>query len=192
MMVEQRGLMMFDSQTQNGALRLLKAVPIAHLAREGRWSLDSPRSYLVPVLLWFTDGQGRLGVGDALCGYTAHNAIYLPANTLHACEICGRTQGTALFLGSDHDLPAPDGPMHLRLTALQDHSEINLLVEGFRRDSAEGGPLIDEILHHRAALITLWLLRQSLSQRTPNLIAAPDMDGRAEAAAPHDAPESDI
>ena len=165
-----RGRTMFDTSIQDVAQRPLKAVPISHLVREGRWAIDAPRSYLVPVLLWFTTGQGRFAIGDELRGYTAHNAIFLPANTLHACEPCGRTQGTALFLGSRQDLPLPDGAMHLRLTGLQNQTELNQLVEGFRLDASAGGPLSGEILHHRAALILLWLLRHQIAEATPRLL----------------------
>lgn len=161
---------MFDTYTQEFAQRPLKAVPISHLVRDGRWALDAPRSYLVPVLLWFTGGQGRVQVAGRLRGYTAHNALFLPANTPHACEPCGRTQGTALFLGTRQDLPVPDGPMHLRLTGLQQQTELNQLVEGFRQDAAAGGPFCDDILHHRAALILLWLLRQQAAETMPRLL----------------------
>ena len=56
---------MFDSQTQNGALRLLKAVPIAHLAREGRWDLDALRRALVTgsaVASFAVEGLGTAGL----------------------------------------------------------------------------------------------------------------------------------
>ncbi|MGS4947689.1 hypothetical protein ACVDG3_19610 [Meridianimarinicoccus sp. RP-17] len=166
---------MFDSQSHDHAQRPPMAVPVSHLAREGRWAIDAPRSYLVPVLLWFTCGQGRLSVDGEMRGYTAHNAIFLPANTPHACEAFGRTQGTALFLGARGDLPVPADMLHLRLTALQQQTELNDLVDGFRRDCATAGPLGDEILYHRAALIGLWLTRHGLmagARRTPGAQAA--------------------
>ena len=161
---------MFETTMQDIAQRPLKAVPISHLVRESRWAIDAPRSYLVPVLLWFTTGQGRFAIGDDLRGYTAHNAIFLPANTLHTYEPCGRTQGTALFLGSRQDLPLPDGALHLRLIGLQQQTELTQLVEGFRQDATAGGPLSGEILHHRAALILLWLLRQQIADASPRLL----------------------
>ena len=153
---------MFDSQTQDIAHRPLKAVPIGHLARDARWSMDAPRSYLVPVLMWFTAGQGRFALGDRMRGYTAHNAIFLPANTAHAVEACGRTQGTALFLGARANLPVPREVLHLRLSAISQQTELNQLVEGFRSDCDSDGPIAEEMRHHRAALIGLWLTRQAM------------------------------
>lgn len=156
---------MFDSQNQDLAQRPPKAVPVSLLAREAKWAIDAPRSYLVPVLLWFSSGQGRLSVNGVLRGYTAHNAIFLPANTPHACETCGRTQGTAVFLGGRSDLPVPSELLHLRLTSFQHQTDLNELVEGFRRDCANTSPLGDEILFHRAALISLWLTRHHLQSQ---------------------------
>jgi len=155
---------MFESQPQDSAQRPLKAVPISRLARDGRWSLDAPRSYLVPVLMWFTVGQGRIAIGDTVRGYTANNAIFLPANTQHACEALGRTQGTALFLGAREDLAVPSEVLHLRLSSLKPQAELNQLVEGFRQDAASTAPFANEILHHRAALISLWLAQQAALQ----------------------------
>lgn len=172
---------MFDSQSTETGHRPLKAVPISQISRQGGWAMDAPRSYLVPVLLWFTCGQGRLSVDGELRGYTAHNAIFLPANTPHACQACGRTQGTALFLGGRKDLPVPDRVLHLRLSTLQDQSELNQLVEGFRQDCLTNLPLTDEVLHHRAALISLWLTRKSLLS---NLRLAPPASATAQE--PHD------
>jgi len=169
---------MFDSQSPDQSQRPPKAVPVSHLAREAKWAIDTPRSYLVPVLLWFTSGQGRFNIDGEMHGYTAHNAIFLPANTAHACEACGRTQGTALFLGPRADLPVPAQTVHLRLTSLMQQTEMNDLVEGFRRDCAAGGPFATESLYHRAALIGLCLSRQmlrlGLNPALPKSTAQPD------------------
>ncbi|WP_193140702.1 MULTISPECIES: hypothetical protein [unclassified Meridianimarinicoccus] len=166
---------MFDSQSSDSTQRPLKAVPISQLARQGRWEIDTPRSYLVPVLLWFTCGQGRLSIGGEVRGYTAHNAIFLPANTSHACQALGRTQGTALFMGGRKDLPVPQEVLHLRLSTLQDQAELNQLVEGFRADCRSTLPLTDEVLHHRASLISLWLTRKHLMSGTRRITHQPEM-----------------
>lgn len=171
---------MFDSHAHDQTQRPLKAVPVAHLSREGRWSLDTPRSYLVPALLWFTSGQGRLSIDGEMRGFTAHNAIYLPATTRHSLEICGRTQGTALFLGAQADLPAPRETMHLRLTALSQQIELNELVEGFRRDAESNEAFSNDMLHHRAALIALWLTRQQMAGRGRARQTPPTRSGAAD------------
>ena len=74
--------------------------------------------------------------------------------------------------GGRKDLPVPEDVLHLRLSSLQDQSELNQLVEGFRQDCLTNLPLTDEVLHHRAALISLWLTRKSLLGPM-RLLAAP-------------------
>lgn len=168
---------MFDSQSQEVGSRPLQAVSIGHLAREGRWGLTTPRSYLVPVLFWFTAGQGRMSVNGTMRGYTSHNAIFLPANTFHACETSSRTQGTALFFGGRADLSGPSEIVHLRLSSLQDQTEVNQLVECFRRDCACNRPMADEVLYHRASLVLLWLAQKSLDQQSSKgRVVFPDKD----------------
>jgi hypothetical protein len=170
---------MFDSQTQDIAQRPLKAVSLKHLARESRMGLEAPRAYLVPVLFWITHGQGRFMVDTTVRGYTAHNAIYLPANTPHACEIGARTQGSAVFFGGRDGLPRPVEMLHLRVTELQKQTELAQHVDSLRRGSDVAGALQEEILFHRAALTLLWLTAESmdLSGRTQR----PDLT-------PHDMP----
>ncbi|OSP53645.1 hypothetical protein [Pseudoruegeria sp. SK021] len=165
---------MVDSTSHERGLRPLQAVSIGHLSREARWSLTTPRSYLVPVLFWFTGGQGRISVNGTLRGYTSHNAIFLPANTSHACEAMGRTQGTALFFGGRTELSGPSEMLHLRLSTIQQQTEMNQLVENFRQDCTSNLPLTDEVLYHRACLILLWLAQNSLRSGDQSRRAAPE------------------
>lgn len=168
---------MFDSQSHESGVRPLQAVSIGHLAREARWGLDAPRSYLVPVLFWFTCGQGRMSVNGAMRGYSANNAIFLPANTFHSCEPSNRTQGTALFFGGRNDLSGPSDTLHLRLTSLQDQTEMNQLVESFRRDCTSDLPMADEVQYHRASLILLWLAQKRLAEQgTDHKMVLPDIN----------------
>ncbi|MFV0245589.1 MAG: hypothetical protein ACK5IB_11285 [Qingshengfaniella sp.] len=152
---------MFDSQSQDLAQRPLKAISLGHLARESRLGLNAPRTYLVPVLFWITAGQGRMTVDGTLRGYTAHNAIYLPANTPHSFDISARCQGAVAFFGGHGDLPRPSELIHLRVTQLQKQTELNQLLDGLRQDSACDAPYNGEILYHRAALTLLWLAREA-------------------------------
>ncbi len=150
---------MFDSQSQDAARRPFRVASVGHLAREGCWSLDTPRSYLVPVLFWFTAGQGRLSLDGLVRGFTSHNAIFLPANTSHSCEIGARGQGLVVFFGGRTDLPLPGGLIHLRLQDLQRQTELNQLVDALHRELLAASPFRDEMLYHRSALTLHWLAR---------------------------------
>lgn len=157
---------MFDSRTQDAVQRPLKAVSLSHLARESKLGMDAPRSYLVPVLFWITNGQGRISVRDDVRGFTPHNAIYLPPNTPHACEISARVSGSAVFFGGREALPCPQEELHLRITDHQQQSEMNHMIDLMRRESLSTSPLAPEILYHRAALTLLWLGQKTLASMT--------------------------
>lgn len=162
---------MFDSQSKDSAQRPFHIVSVTHLAREGQWGIDAPRSYLVPVLLWFTSGQGRFMVDGIVRGFTAHNAIYLPANTPHTCDPGGRIQGSAVFFGGRNDLPFPDTGLHLRLQHLQKQAELNQLVDAMTRTADEKSAFCNEILFHQAALTLIWLIREAEAARYPTRLA---------------------
>ena len=53
---------MFESTTPGQMQGTVHAAAVAKVAREARWSLDSPRSYLVPSLFWFASGHGRIQI----------------------------------------------------------------------------------------------------------------------------------
>ena len=167
---------MFDSQTQDVGQRPVTAVSLGHLARESRLGLEAPRSYLVPVLFWITNGQGRIAVDGAVRGYTAHNAIFLPPNTSHALDVSARAQGSVVFFGGRDGLPRPSQPLHLRIAQMQKQTELNQLIECLRRDSEDSTPLADELLFHRAALTLLWICRESMDI-TPGVVASPRRQG---------------
>ena len=57
----------------------LRLVAIPRLAAGGRWRVEAMRSLSEPCLLWFTKGQGRITIAGVTRGYTAHNAIFIPA-----------------------------------------------------------------------------------------------------------------
>lgn len=152
---------MFDNQASDNARRPFQVVSIGHLAREGSWGVDAPRSYLVPVLLWFTAGQGRVVIDGQVRGYNAHNAIYLPPNSPIGCDVGLRTQGSAIFFGGHNNLPLPSEIIHLRLHGLQKQAELNQHVERLNRGIDDHGPFRDEVQYHQASLILLWLAREA-------------------------------
>ncbi|QDY69339.1 hypothetical protein [Qingshengfaniella alkalisoli] len=152
---------MFDTQSNDTMRRHFQIVSIGHLAKEGGWGVDAPRSYLVPVLLWFTSGQGRISIDGEVRGFTAHNAIYLPANTPVGCDVGKRTQGTAIFFGGHHPLPKPQETLHLRLHGLQKQTDFNQLIESLMLANGDPSVYRDEMVFHHAALTLLWLARES-------------------------------
>ncbi|MEM1363273.1 MAG: hypothetical protein AAGF94_16420 [Pseudomonadota bacterium] len=150
---------MFDSNMPGHMQGAVHVASIAHVAREARWSLNAPRSYLVPSLFWFSSGQGRISFDDEMRGFTAHNALYFPANTPHAIEIAPRTQGMAVFFNAASGLACPECMMHLRLHGIDRQSELTRQIDDIARESSGHQPESDGFLFHQCALLMLWLRR---------------------------------
>jgi hypothetical protein len=62
---------------------------LARMAQGGKWRVEAMRSYSRPFLLWFTRGQGRITVNGVTRGYGPHNAVFIPAGTMHGFDMVG-------------------------------------------------------------------------------------------------------
>ncbi|MFC7703736.1 helix-turn-helix domain-containing protein [Plastorhodobacter daqingensis] len=142
-----------------------RVVPIARLAAGGRWRIEAMRSYAEPLLLWFTRGQGRITVSGVTRGFGAHNAIFLPAGTMHGFDMTAQTYGTALFFGRDHGLThLPEAPQHLRLREASAQAELTSLIDQIQRESDGRRPGHDRAVHHLSGLIAICIERLALHQ----------------------------
>jgi AraC family transcriptional regulator, transcriptional activator of pobA len=137
-----------------------RLVPIPQLASGGRWRVEAMRSLREPLLLWFTQGQGRITVNGSTRGFGAHNAVFIPAGTMHGFEMVGRVYGTAVHFGR-RDLPdLPDSPMHLRIRETSAQNELNAILDGAQREAGSDRPAADRALAHHMGLLCVWLERQ--------------------------------
>ncbi|MCV6598705.1 MAG: hypothetical protein OIF40_16695 [Mangrovicoccus sp.] len=162
----------YDAGQSERAPTKLTVGNLAHMARDAHWSLDTPRSYLVPSLIWFTGGQGRMMIGEEMRGFTGHNALFIPANTSHAFEFGHCVQGAAVFFAAaGNDLPYPDHLLHLRLYGVALQSELNRMIDDLAHEAQTGGQDSDTVLYHQSALLLYWLRRQDF--RTAPVPGAP-------------------
>ncbi len=137
-----------------------RLTPIHRLAQGGRWRVEAMRSYATDQLLWFTRGQGRITVGGVTRGYGAHNAVFIPANTMHSFDMTAQVFGTALYFPKDNGLVLPDAAHHLRIRDAHAQSELTVLLETLQRESEGTLPARDRLMLHTAGLISVWLERQ--------------------------------
>ncbi|MHC0052952.1 helix-turn-helix domain-containing protein [Actibacterium sp. D379-3] len=140
----------------------LRVIPLHSLFKGGRWRVEAMRSYAADQLIWFTRGQGRLTVGGLTRGYGAHNAVFIPAHTMHSFELSSQVYGTAVFFGSDHGLPLPDAPRHLRIREAQDQGELTVILDNLQREFEGDRPARLRAMQHHAGLLSVWLERQIL------------------------------
>ncbi len=120
------------------------------------------RSYGAPVLLWFTRGQGRITMNGRTSGYTAHNAVFIPAGTMHGFEMNSTVHGMIVVFpaGVEEQLSLPDDPVHLRLTDAEQHIELNRLIDAIQTELENGAAASDRALLSHAGLLSVWIERQ--------------------------------
>ena len=149
--------------TPTEAVRL---VPLQSLAVGGRWRTEAMRSYKMPVLLWFTRGQGKITVAGITRGYGAHNAVFIPARTMHGFAITSQVFGSAMFFGATEGLRLPDTPLHLRIRDGAAQTEMAALLDSLQRETDAARPKADQAVYHLTGLLAVWLDRQRPPQAT--------------------------
>lgn len=139
-----------------------RVLPLARLAKGGRWRTEAMRSYGAPVLLWFTRGQGRITINGKTSGYTAHNAVYIPSGTMHGFEMNAAVHGMIVVFpaGVEDSLALPEEPVHLRLSDAEQHIELNKLIDAIQTELESPSPAKDRALLAHAGLLSVWLERQ--------------------------------
>lgn len=134
-------------------------VSVARMAQGGRWRTEAMRSYDRPVLAWFTRGQGRLTVAGRSTGYSPHNLVFLPAQTMHGFTTTGPVLGSIVFLPKDAAYDWPVEAMQLRLHEVQLQRELTGLIDNMQREINSGSEHSARALGYHAGLLSVWLTR---------------------------------
>ncbi len=139
-----------------------RLVAIPRLVAGGRWRVEAMRSISEPCLLWFTKGQGRVTISGMTRGYTAHNAIFIPAGVMHGFEVGSQVFGTAVFFGKDSTVTLPKEPLHLRIREVHAQQELNVMLDMIQREIDSESPAHDRAARHYLGLLGVWLERQAV------------------------------
>ncbi len=140
----------------------MRLVAIPRLAAGGRWRVEAMRTLSESCLLWFTKGQGRITVAGVTRGYTAHNAIFIPAGLMHGFEVGAQVFGSAVFFGKDTGVTLPKDPLHLRIREVHAQQEVNQTLDMIQREMDSDTPAHERAALHYLGLLGVWLERQSL------------------------------
>jgi len=143
----------------------LRLTPISRLAAGGRWRVEAMRSLREPVLLWFTQGQGRITVAGTTRGYGPNNAVFIPPGVMHGFEIAPRVQGTVVFFGRAHGLTLPTTPQYLRPRDPISQKELIATLENIQRELESARPGSHTAAKHHLGLLGVWLDRQLERER---------------------------
>ncbi len=161
---------MNDLSTQTS----LRMTAIPRLAAGGRWRVEAMRAISEPMFLWFTKGQGRITIAGVTRGYTAHNAVFIPAGVMHGFEVGPQVFGTALFFGRDSTVTLPSTPQHLRIREVHVQQELNMILDSMQREMESTVAAHDRATRHYLGLLGVWLERQAVraAAETPKPDAA--------------------
>ena len=147
--------------------RLPDVSSITRMAQGGRWRTEAMRSYDRPVLIWVTRGQGRITVAGRSGGYGPHNAIFLPAGTMHGFSVAGPVLGHILWLPVETAGDWPSEPVHLRLSDGQLQRELTGQIDQIERELSAGADRADEAVHMHTRLLAIWFARVMARQAPP-------------------------
>ncbi|MFV2052857.1 AraC family transcriptional regulator [Aliiroseovarius sp. YM-037] len=137
----------------------IRIIPIARMAQGGRWRVEAMRSYSSDLLLWVTRGQGRITISGRTRGFGAHNAVFIPARTMHGFEMTASIFGTAAFFPTSLNLDLPKTPLHLRIRDVHPQAELTGILESLQREIGSDLADNDKAAYHHAGLFSVWLQR---------------------------------
>lgn len=149
-----------QDMTKAQAMRL---IAIQRLAARGRWRIEAIRSLPEACLLCVTKGMGRITISGLTRGYSAGNAIFIPAGVAHGFEVGPNVQGTAVFFGADSALSLPAKPQHLRLRDVTAQNELAIILDMIQRETDAKRPSYDRAAYYYSGLLSVWLERQVLN-----------------------------
>ncbi len=140
----------------------MRLMAIPRLAAAGRWRVEAMRTLSEGCLLWFTKGQGRITIAGVTRGYTANNAIFIPAGVMHGFEVGPQVFGYAVFFGRDSTVTLPKAPQHLRIREVHAQQELNVTLDMIQREMDSDTPAHDRATRHYLGLLGVWLERQTI------------------------------
>ncbi len=155
--------------------RRIRVVPLAKITAAPKWQLETMRALREPVFLWVTHGQGRINLGGTTRGFHPHNAIFLPAGTMHGFEAMTRVQGSAIYMGREAGLDLPRVPLHLRLRDGASQGEVSQLVDAIQREVEGARPKAQSAARHQLGLLAIWLERH-VAALDPETSATPALN----------------
>ena len=143
----------------------LRLTPISRLAAGGRWRVEAMRSRREPVLMWFTQGQGRITVAGTTRGYGPNHAVFIPPGVMHGFELAPRVQGTVVFFGRNHGMTLPTTPKFLRPRDPVSQKELAATLESIQREVESTRAGSAQAAKHHLGLLGVWLDRQLERER---------------------------
>lgn len=146
-------------------LTYLNDIQIRSLAQftQGQdWQIELAHDRPYHLLIWITRGQG-VGLLDGLRrGIGAHNALFIPADTLFSLTLGRQAMGLVVMIPPASLERLPEIPRLLRIRQVDAQSELSGLIDAALREQQLQRPLFRDAVETQVTLISVWLRRQIL------------------------------
>lgn len=124
------------------------------------------RSYDRPLLIWITRGQGRMSIAGQSSGYSPHNALFLPAGTMHGFSVGNLVMGHILWLPKQEASDWPSEPVHLRLREGHLQRELTGMIGAIEAELSSDADLSDDAARLHTRLLSIWFARILAAQES--------------------------
>ncbi len=145
----------------------IRIMTLANWADGAAWRWELQHSLEAHALIWITRGQGLGIIEGRRRGIGVHNALALPAHTLHALELGKQAFGFITLIPTGTPILMPDEPQHMRVRDAQEQAELSGILEALQREQGGGRDFADEAMIAQAHLLTVWLRRAMIDQDPP-------------------------
>lgn len=145
----------------------IRILTLANWADGAAWRWELQHSLDAHALIWITRGQGLGIIEGRRRGIGVHNALALPANTLHSLDLGKQAYGLMTLIPAGGPILMPDEPQHLRIRDAQAQVELSSLLEALQREQTGARDFADEAMTAQAHLLTVWLRRAMIAQDPP-------------------------
>ena len=134
--------------------------------RYERWQLESLHSLPRHLFLWVVRGQGRINLEGQVRGYSANNAVFVPAGSMHAFDMAPGAIGFALYIDADLDLDLPTDALQLRINDASHQAQIASCLDTIQTEIDSAHPDKEQALYFHSGLFSVWLNRTSSYYRS--------------------------
>lgn len=140
---------------------------LAQLSRGASWRFETMHRRSDHLFLWLTRGQGRAILHGTQVGFSTHNALFIPADTLFQLDLGRQCLGQTVSVPSELPLNLPVTAQHLRVRDGTHQLELTALIEMMQRELSGERPMMIEALSSYSELLSVWIRRMMLESRAP-------------------------
>lgn len=140
----------------------IRTLNLAQLSQGEEWRVKLLHGRPYHLLIWLTRGQGLMLLDGMRRGLGAHNAVFIPSDSLFSLDLGRQCALQAIAFPDATPLRLPQQPLLLRIRQVQDQSELTALLDITNREELARRPLYHDAVEANAALVSVWLRRQTL------------------------------